>query len=277
MSGEFIFSEDVLPSRPAVSRNLNRGLKRLIIIAVVILAAEGIWLFVVTPCMPFSVVEVNTFPGFDREAALALAGIGEGASFVTVNAGAAEKALAGFYLVASARVTKRFPDRLRIYLEPRRAAAFSLAMISGRMTPVYFDRDGVVFQIGNRDEIRISPNLPLLSGLVFEQPFLGMRLPAAFASLLDDLEKIGTLSPELLGAVSEIRINRKPFDGFDILIYPVHYPVRVKLKNSLTENTLRYVMLLLDTLEAENSILPEEIDFRSGVASYTVKEAPYGE
>jgi cell division protein FtsQ len=276
MSGEFIFSGDFLPAKPAVSRNLSRGLKRLIVVAAVILAAEGLWLFVVTPCMPFSVVEVNTFPGFDREAVLALAGIGEGASFVTVNTGAAEKALAGFYLVDSARVTRRFPDRLRIYLEPRRAVAFSLAVVSGRTTPVYFDREGVIFQIGNRDEIRISPNLPLLSGLIFEQPFPGMRLPAAFSSLLDDLEKIETLSPELLGAVSEIRISRKPFDGFDLIVYPLSYPVRVVLKNNLTENTLRYVMLLLDTLEAENS-MPDEIDFRSGVASYTVKGAPYGE
>jgi cell division protein FtsQ len=276
LSGEFIFSEDVLPARPAVSRNFSKGLKRLIIIAAVILGAEGIWLFVVTPCMPFSVVEVNTFPGFDRAAALALAGIGEEASFMTVNAAAAEKALSGFYLVDSARVTKRFPDRLRIYLEPRRAVAFSLASVSGRALPVYFDREGVIFHIGKGEEIGASPNLPLISGLVFEQPVPGMRLPALFTPFLEDLEKIETLSPELLGAVSEIRINRKPFDGFDLILYPLHHPVRVRLKKNLAENTLRYVMLTLDVFESRDS-MPGEIDFRSGIASYTAKEVPPGE
>jgi cell division protein FtsQ len=276
MSGNFIYSEDVLPAKPAVSRGLEKGLKRLAAVAAVILGAECIWLFVVSPCMPLSTVEVNTFPGFDKAAVLALAGIGDGASFVTVNAGAAEKALAGHYLVESARVLKRFPDRLRIYLEPRRAVALSLAAVSGRVQPVYFDREGVIFQIGNGDGSLVSPNLPILSGLVIEQPALGLRLPAALGSLLGDLEKIGASSPELLGAVSEIRINRKPFDGFDLILYPLHNPVKVRLENNLNEDTLRYVMLLLDVFRSTNPG-SRELDFRSGVASYTVKEAPPGD
>jgi cell division protein FtsQ len=275
MSGNFIYSEDVLPARPAASRGFEKGLKRLIIIAAVVLGAECIWLFVVSPCMPLSTVEVNTFPGFDRAGVLALAGIGEGASYLSVDAGAVEKALEGYYLVESARVVKRFPDRLRIYLEPRRAVALSLAAVSGRILPVYFDRDGVIFKIGNGDG-RAPGNLPIISGLVFEQPSLGMRLPAAFGPLLAELEKIEAASPELLGAVSEIRINRKPFDGFDLILYPLHNPVKVRLENTINEDTLRYVMLLLDVFESKDSI-PEEIDFRSGVASYAVKEAPPGE
>jgi cell division protein FtsQ len=275
MSGEFIFSEDVLPVKPAVPRNLGKNLKRLIIIALVILGGEGIWVFVVSPCIPFSTVEVNAFPGLDREAALALGGIGERASFMTVNAGAVEKALEGHCLVASARVTKHFPDRLRIYLEPRRAVAFSLAAVSGRVLPVYFDREGVIFQIGNRDETPVPPDLPILSGLVFEQPVPGMRLPATFNSLLADLGNIADRSPELLEAVSEIRINRKPFDGFDLILYPLHNPVRVRL-NEMTEENLRYVMLMLDVFTSWDT-QPEEIDFRSSLASYTAKEAPSGE
>jgi cell division protein FtsQ len=275
MSGNFIYSEDVLPAKPSASRGFEKGLKRLIIIAAVILGAECIWLFVVSPCMPFSTVEVDGFTGLNRDAALALAGIGEGASWLTVDTAAVEKALADFYLVESARVIKRFPDRLRIYLEPRRAVAFSLAMVSGRVLPVYFDREGVIFNIGGGDGVA-SPHLPVISGLVFEQPALGMRLPAAFDSLLSDLEKIGAASPELLGAVSEIRINRKPFDGFDLILYPLHNPVKIRLENNLTEDTLRYVMLMLDVFGSKDS-MPQEIDFRSGVASYTVKEAPSGE
>jgi cell division protein FtsQ len=274
MAGDFIYSEDVLPAKPAVSRGFERGLRRLIIVAAVILGAECIWLFVVSPCMPLSTVEVNTFPGFDRAAVLELAGIGEESSWLTVNTAVVEKALAGFYLVESARAVKRFPDRLRIYLEPRQAVALSLVTVSGRVLPVYFDREGVIFKMGGGDGI--PQNLPVISGLVFEQLALGMRLPAAFGSLLSALEQIGASSPELLGAVSEIRINRKPFDGFDLILYPLHNPVKVRLESNLTEDTLRYVMLMLDVFGSKDS-MPDEIDFRSGLASYTVKEAPSGE
>jgi cell division protein FtsQ len=276
MSGDFIYSEDVLPAKGAASRNFEKGLKRLIIIAAVILGAECIWLFVVSPCMPLTTVEVDSFPGFDRAAVLSLAGIGERASFITVNTKAAEQALEAFYLVESARVIKRFPDRLRIYLEPRRAVALSLAAMADRVLPVYFDREGVIFKIGNNEGALTPANLPIISGLVFEQPGLGVRLPAAFGPLLADLEKIGTAAPELLGAVSEIRINRKPFDGFDLVLYPLHNPVKVRLENTINEDTLRYVMLMLDVFKSGHSA-PEEIDFRSGTASYTIKEAPPGE
>lgn len=272
MSGDFIYSEKAVSAKRPISRGFEKGLKRLILIAAVILVAECIWLFVVSPCMPFSTVEVNTFPGFDRAAVLAMAGIGERASWLTVDTAAAEKALAGFYLIKSARVIKRFPDRLRIYLEPRRAVAFSLAPVSGRMLPVFFDQDGVIFKIGGEDSM-VSPNLPIISGLVFGQPGLGTRLPSVFGSFLSGLEKIGTNSPELLSAISEIRINRKPFDGFDITLYPLHNPVKVRLENTLTEDILRYVLLVLDVVHAEE-LSSGEIDFRSSVASYTIKEAP---
>jgi cell division protein FtsQ len=275
MSGNFIYSEDVLPSRSAASRGFEKGLKRLVIIAAVILGAECIWLFVVSPCMPFSTVEVNSFPGFDRDAVLELAGIDEGASWLTVDPAAAEKALAAYYPVESARVIKRFPDRLRIYLEPRRAVALSLASVSGRVLPVYFDREGVILKIGGGEGVPVPQNLPVISGLVFEQPVLGARLPAALGSLLLSLEQIAAAAPELMGAVSEIRINRKPFDGFDLILYPLHNPVKVRLENNLNEDTLRYVILMLDVFQSKDSS-PDEIDFRSGLASYTVKEAPSG-
>ncbi|MDR2134765.1 MAG: FtsQ-type POTRA domain-containing protein [Treponema sp.] len=271
------FAENTGDESPhGASRKIEKGLKRLFIVAGVILAAEFIWLFGVSPCIPLSTLEVHGFPGFDGDEVLRYAGIGDRASYLSVNARKTEKLLAGHYLVESAKAVKRFPDRLSIYLEPRRPVALSLAAVEGRLLPVYFDRHGVIFKIGvGRGPVPPS-NLPIISGLVIENPVPGMRLPAAFGPLLGELEKIESGSPELLGAVSEIRINRKPFDGFDLVLYPLHNTVRVRLGNNLDENTLRYVMLMLDVFEEQESV-PGEIDFRSGVGSYTVKEAPPGE
>jgi cell division protein FtsQ len=151
--------------------------------------------------------------------------------------------------------------------------------VGGRQVPVYYDRKGVVFNIGGEASGGaglISGDLPVISGLVIEDPRPGMQLPAAFIPLLEQLDQIRQNAPELLSAVSEIRINRKPYDGFNLILYPVHKPIRVRLEKDLSEETLRYVLLMLDVFDKAGGY-PEEIDFRSGIGSFSVKEAPSGE
>jgi cell division protein FtsQ len=255
------------------SKKIEKGLKWLLIAAGIILAAELIWFFGVSPCIPFTTVEIHGFNGLDGADALVFANIAEGASFITVNVKDAQERLASHRLVESARVIKRFPDRLSIFLEPRRAVAVSLVEINGRQVPLCIDRHGVVFKI--LDNAVEAHNLPVLSGLVFERPSLGMRLPAALVPLLEGFSRIHDGSPELLAAFSEIRINRKAYGDFDIVVYPVHSSIRIRLENNLTEDTLRYVLLMLDVFESRFP-KPEEIDFRSGMGSYKIKEAPSG-
>jgi cell division protein FtsQ len=256
---------------------VEKGLNALIIAAAAILVLELVWLLAVSPCMPLTKIEVLPFPGMSREEIIAAAGIGERSSYVSVKAAQAERSLENLYQVESARVIKRFPNAVKIVLIPRSAAGMSLARLDGRLAPVYFDRSGLVFKIGkgNDETIRDLPQLPVISGLVFENPSLGMRLPAIFGPLLSRLEAIRDASPELLAAISEIRINRKAFDGFDLVLYPVHNPVRIRLEPDLNEASLRYVMLMLDVFASKHSEI-EEIDFRAETASYKEKEAPSG-
>ncbi|GHV89546.1 cell division protein FtsQ [Spirochaetia bacterium] len=275
MSGDFTYSEDAAPVKSSPTPGLEKGLKVLIIAAAAVLILELIWLLAVAPCMPLSKIDVMAFPGIDRTSVIALAGIGERSSFVSVNARSAEKALEGLYEIASARVTKRFPNTVKIVLIPRSAVGLSLAQLDGRLVPVYFDHTGLVFKIGNGNGDASPQPLPLISGLVFDPPTLGMRLPAMFGPFLGNLQSICDSAPELLEAISEIRINRKAFDGFDLVLYPVHTPVRIRLESDLNEETLRYVMLLLDVFASKDPEL-EEIDFRAETASYKIKEASSG-
>lgn len=284
MAGDFSYADDI-PFKGTASGKIEKGLKRLLVIAGLILAAELVWLFGISPCIPLSTVEVTGFPGLEGTEALRYAGIREGASFVSVNVREAERILAAHPMVESARVIKRFPDRLSVFLEERRAVALSLAEAGGRLLPLYFDRHGVVFRIGGGPGEAPPAPLPVVSGLVFEHPAVGMRLPAAFNSFLAELGTIAEHAPELLAAVSEIRIERKAFNVFDLVLYPVHYPIRVRLGERCDEETLRYALLMLDVLASGDSF-PEEIDFRSGMGSYKVsaiktasvfKEAPSGE
>jgi cell division protein FtsQ len=257
---------------------IEKGLKVLIIAAAAILILELIWLLAVSPCMPLAKIETLPFPGMSREEIIAAAGIGERSSYISVKTAQAERALQELYQVESARVIKRFPNAVKIVLIPRSAAGMSLARLDGQLAPVYFDRTGMVFKIGMRTDETAQdlPHLPVISGLVFENPSLGMKLPPLFGPLLSRLEAIRDSSPELLAAISEIRINRKAFDGFDLVLYPVHNPVRVRLEPDLNEASLRYVMLMLDVFASKHSEI-EEIDFRAETASYKEKEALSGE
>ncbi|MDR0316403.1 MAG: FtsQ-type POTRA domain-containing protein [Treponema sp.] len=280
MSSDYLYPAqdglmDDYPAKP-VSPKIEKGLKRLLIIAGTIIAAECVWLFCISPCIPFSTIEVKGFPGFDGPEVLSAAGIYEGASFISVNARTAEKLLASHYLVESVRVIKRFPDRLTVFLEPRLPVAMSLTPIQGRLVPLFFDRHGIVLKVGMARGETLPENLPLISGITFDDPFPGLRLPATVRPLLAQLGAINTGSPELLGAFSEIQLAGKAYNGFDVILYPVHYPIRIRLDKNFSEDTLRYVLLMLDVFKSGNSF-PDEIDFRSGIGVYKVKEARSGE
>jgi len=55
------------------------------------------------------------------------------------------------------------------------------------------------------------------------------------------------------------------------VLYPVHSLIRVRLENTLTEEGLRYMLLMLDVFK-DSLEKPAEIDLRSGMGSYKVKE-----
>ena len=61
---------------------IEKSLKRLLIIAAVIFTAQLIWLFGVSPFIPFSTIEVNGTTDIARSDILALSGIDETSSFI---------------------------------------------------------------------------------------------------------------------------------------------------------------------------------------------------
>ncbi|MDR1025133.1 MAG: FtsQ-type POTRA domain-containing protein [Treponema sp.] len=248
-------------------RGLERGIKVLIIAAASVLGLELVWLLVISPCMPLSRIDITGFPGLDRAEVLSRGGIGERSSYVSVNRQAVEKNLETIKEVESARVTKHFPGTVKILLVPRVAVAMAFTVINERQVPVYFDRHGIAFKTGGVPYGALS--MPVISGLPLEED---KPLSALYQPLFASLDKIRYADNELLGAISEIKINKKPFNGFDLILYPVHSPIRVRLEPVLNDETLRYVMLVLDVLASKNQEI-DEIDFRTGTASYELKEA----
>jgi len=251
------------------SKKIEKGLKKLFIIAGIIFAAELVWLFVISPFIPFSTVEIQGFSELGRANVLKIAGIGETSSFMSTNVNTAKERLSNFILVESARVTKRFPDKLSIFLVPRQSAAVALSGAGIKQEMICIDRLGVFFKIA--DAGSVTNGLPVISGI--ENPAIGMRLPDSLVSLVDNISMIASSSPELLSAISEIKIERKAWDGYELVLYPVHSSIKVRIENNLTADVIRYMLLMLNVFEGA-SAKPEEIDFRSGVGSYKIKEQP---
>jgi len=247
---------------------IEKAVKRLLVVAAVIIIAQFIWILGINSFMPFTTVEIHGFSNLNHSEILSLAGLDETSTFISTNTKLIQEKLAAHNLVESAIVKKHFPDRLSILLNPREAAAITLANINSRQVPMYIDRNGVFFKIGESGSHE-GLDLPILSGI--ENPQLNKRLPPSLVSLVDNLNRMALTSPELLSAISEIRIERKTWDGYDLVLFPVHSSIRVRVENNLTEDTIRYVLLMLSVFE--NDIQkPQEIDFRSGMGSYNLKE-----
>jgi len=290
MAGDYILQDS------AASSGFDKTLKTVIILAVFLLAVILIWLLGIAPFRPFSKIDIiggdvlegslagigfrqaqaedfGLF-GLGRDEILAEAGIDMDSSFFSTNARAVEKALSGFVFIESVKVFKHFPDRLQIILNSRKAVACAFAGIDGRTVPVLFDSNGVIFRIGE-EIMNGSPfnpaGCPVISGLSIKDPVPGMRFPVIFTPLFKELEKIKTTAPELLTAVSELRINPKSFDSFDLVLYPVNKRVKVSL-SEINEDLLRYTLLMVDVLASREPGI-ETLDFRSGIASYIPKEA----
>ena len=267
MAGEYACPEE---TAPVTASRFEKILRAFIIFALICLGGQLLWLLGVSPFKPFSRIDISGLDGISREEILAKAGISAYTSYFSADVAAIEKGILDISSIESVKVFKRFPSRLQIILENRRAVASVLASFDGKTVPVLFDSQGVIFAVGG-DKTFFYSTLPVISGLDIENPMPGMKLPSLFIPFFKELEKIEISAPELLDAVSEFRINRKLFDSYDLILYPVHKKVKVRL-SELNEDLLRYTLLMVDVLALNESGI-DSFDFRSGIASYIPKEA----
>lgn len=155
-----------------------------------------------------------------------------------------------------------------ISVTERQPVAVGFGTLNGSTVPVAIDKNGVVFSVGALPE---NKNLPVLTGLQFDDPQAGMRLNEQLVPLLKQLADMESKNSVLLSSVSEIKIAPKPYGGYDLVLYPVHMPVRVKTDRALNEDALQYMMLLLDVVQ-DLELDVEEIDIRAGTVAYRVRE-----
>jgi len=270
---DFIYAEEEVEAEGEAEggrgapRKIEGVLRRVLALAAVIVCGGLAWWVFISPAMVPATVSVFGFPGLDGPAALREAGIREGATFASVNAAEAQLLLSRHPLVASARVAKSFPDRIAVYLEPRRAVAVGVAKVDGRMRPAYFDRDGVVFMVGGEPGPAALPWLPVVSGLCRGPLALypGARLPEPILPLFSQIGAVMDEEPGLWRAISEIAVAWNDSGGYDLVLYPVNNFTRVRMGGDLSAEGVRHALLMLDVVRYLGEVAPAEIDARSGI------------
>jgi len=287
MLGDFIYSGEIedasykydIPIDTDKTQKVEKTIKRFLGLAAVFISIGLVWLFCISPAMVPVKIDVKSFQGFPKSDVLTFASIRSGATYISINAQEAETLLSRHPMVESARVIKRFPDRLSIFLEPRQAVAVVIARVNGRLQPVYIDRYGVAFRIGNAAGETPPAWLPVISGVLDErQPLgLGMRLPAVYLPLFSRIAAISEGDSKIWLAVSEIGVAKKSNDLYDLVLYPVNSQIKIRMGSDISKDNIYYALLMVDVCRQLEGNPPDEIDARSGLGVFKNKEAGFGE
>ena len=167
-------------------------------------------------------------------------------------------------------VEKKFPDKIYINVAEREPVAVTFVMENGRTSPVQIDKNGVLFP--GKKTVNASANsvLPIVSGLPVEYMSKGMRIPAKYRPLIDQISKISELPQHYFASVSEICVLPKDSGNYELALIPSQSKVKVLTDRALNEDALKYMLVVLDVVNQIGSDV-EAVDLRYGSVSYITR------
>lgn len=238
-------------------------LKVLVIGLAVFIILEALIYAVVVPSLSSAKI---TFVGLDSMSSdelLAYAGVSDSISWMGFDTGSFASRLATNACIESVAVEKKFPDQILVKVNERKPVCMSFVNVDGKTVPIQIDENGVVFSVGGNS----IGNMPLITGLDLPTLSEGMRIPTKYRTLLEQIDEIWKINPAYFTALSEIRIISTDFGSYELMMYPLQSKVRFLTDRTLTEETLQYMMVVLDIIE---SVEPDvtEVDMRYGTISY---------
>lgn len=244
-------------------RRMNRG--RTLAISVVgllalVFAAELLWNFIVAPRLVIKKITLESDLGLSDSQILEMLDI-DGDTWASLEETELQKRLEAYPVVRKAQVVKVFPDTLRLFVYRRKPLAVALLDGGGLPVPAVFDEEGYAVQIGTGSG---SIDLPILSGPKFSEPSLGARMPESIQMILADLSKLRAEDPKLFSLVSEIEILPHGTEGYDLKMYMNHIPIPILVDRTLTVESVRQAVLVLDVLATGSAGRVEEADMRGG-------------
>lgn len=242
------------------------ALKIVVFVLGFFLFVEGIIYAFVLPCFGHPAIIYSGLDSFARkDIAERLAPLSN-SSWTEFDTDRAASILSNVSYIERVSVDKRFPDKIFISVKERAPVAKTILSVNGVSKSVQIDENCVLFSIQS-DSILQDSSVPLISGLPIENLQEGMRLPAKYRVLMEQISAIRNLSQKYFAAISEIQVVPKEYGNYELVLYPTQAKVRVLTDRSLTEDALKYMMVVLDVV---NSIEPDvvEVDLRYDSLSY---------
>lgn len=245
------------------------ALKIFIVALLLFLIGETIFYLFIVPFTLAAKVEVSGITSVSADAIKQAAGLTGVDKWGKIKTTAVQRRLRQIPLIAEVTVTKKFPDRLLINIVERKPVGVLLATVGGRTVPMEIDKTGTVFKKASKDTSKI---LPVISGLSFQNIRAGMKVHKQLVPLFTQLDMLQKKNPALLSEISEMKIEQKKYGGFDLILYPVQTPIKVRTGGTLNEDLLRYMILTLDVIrEFDRTSMIEELDVRGGAAAYRLR------
>ena len=165
-------------------------------------------------------------------------------------------------------VEKKFPDKIYVNVEEREPVAVTFVMENGRTSPVQIDKNGVLFpgkKAPSADEV-----LPIVSGLPVEYMSKGMRIPAKYRPLIDQISKISEMPQHYFASLSEICVLPKDSGNYELALIPSQSKVKVLTDRALNEDALKYMLVVLDVVNQIGTDVAA-VDLRYGSVSYITR------
>ena len=256
------------------TRLVQRTLLALVIVLVVVFIGELAYHLLIAPRLTINAIDVSSDLGIPEEDLLAQAGVRIGTTYFQVDEAAIVERLQALPVVRDATAALVFPNRLEISATRRQPLACALVETPDGATTLVFDEEGVVFAIGADAG---TANLPIISGLRFPSAEIGLQLPGVLVEFLESLRTLKLQSPELYGLFSEFRVVRKNDYVYEVVLYPMHYALPVRIGARIEASMVQYIVMMLDMLEREGRLGgAEELDFRTGEGVLRMREDERG-
>lgn len=254
------------------SPKIRRLFLVLIAILAVILIAELVFHFVISPRLRLTKVEIidGGKLSLTDAAIIKLSGLEGDETFFGLDTEKIARRIASYAPVKSVELEKVFPNTLRIQIAQREPLALCLVAVDGTSVPIMVDEEGVVFQIGKSVE---EYDLPVLSGFTFTSVELGQRINRSLLGFFEDLQQLKSTAPRVFGLISELHFVKKDRAGFEVLLYPRDYQVPVRLASTINADMMHRILLVLDVFAKQGMFETiEEIDFRTATPLVRFKE-----
>ncbi|MBU8913157.1 MAG: FtsQ-type POTRA domain-containing protein [Spirochaetales bacterium] len=262
---------DVLTGNPFVSKSaeprdrdktIQRVLLGLVIVLSIALVAELVYHLAIAPRLAISVIDIENGTVIPDQELLSIAGVHIGMMYFRVDVDELADRIQAVPAVRNATVDLVFPNRMKIRVTQRQPLACAVVDTDSGARTLVFDEEGVVFRIGHEPSAEM---LPVVSGLRFPAAEIGLRLPDLLVGFLESLRTLRDEAPELYALFSEYRVVRKNESTFDVVLYPMHFSVPVRIGTRIDVGMVQYIVMMLDMLRREGRLEnAAELDFRSG-------------